>query len=97
MKEKSLPLLDWRPPCQVVVFPLNRRVGKIRRTAELLVVRNGKSAEVYWKQVVSGIASQMHRAGVPADVVAFEIQTFNEAVQRELVWLCATAGGDDAA
>jgi hypothetical protein len=97
MKDKSHPLMDWRPPCQVFVFPLNRRVEKIRRTAELLAERHGKSAEVYWKQVVSGIASQMQRAGVPADVIEFEIQQFSEAVQFELVRATAWADGDDAA
>ena len=51
----------------------------------------------YWKQVVSGMASQMQRAGVPADVIEFEIQQFSEAVQLELVQATAWADGDDAA
>lgn len=94
----ELPLLSWRPPCQVVPFPLERRIGKIRRTAEVLGERHGKGADHYWKQVVSGIASQMQRAGVPADVIAFEIRQFSEAVQLELVRAStAWVGGDDSA
>jgi hypothetical protein len=95
--KSELPLLNWRPCCQVVPFPLERRVGKIRRTAEVLGERHGKGADHYWKQVVSGIASQMQRAGVPADVIAFEIHQFSEAVQLELVQATAWADGDDAA
>ena len=43
------------------------------------------------------MASQMQRAGVPADVIEFEIQQFSEAVQLELVQATAWADGDDAA
>jgi hypothetical protein len=38
--ENDLPLFRWSPPeCIVIPFPSTRRIGKIRRTAEVLLER----------------------------------------------------------
>jgi Family of unknown function (DUF6074) len=72
------------PAGQVVVFPANRRTGKIRRTAEVLSQRHGRAADRYWRQIIDGMASQMARAGFGDEVIRSEIRAFSDAVQREL-------------
>ncbi|WP_287229761.1 DUF6074 family protein [Mesorhizobium sp.] len=39
--------------CTVLPFPTVRRVGKIRRTVEVLSDRTGKGGNQYWKQVIA--------------------------------------------
>ncbi len=72
----NLPLLSWSPPCIIVPFPAARRLGKIRRTAEILSERHGKGAEQYWKQVVGGLRSQMEKSGLAAEVIESELRDF---------------------
>ena len=81
---KQLDLLNWTPPCQVVAFPLAKRMGKVRRVADILVEKRGAAATSYWKQTISTIASQMQRAGLDRDVINEELRSFHDAVQREL-------------
>ncbi|WP_353806194.1 DUF6074 family protein [Mesorhizobium sp.] len=45
-------------------FPTVRRVGKIRRTVEVLSDRTGKGGNQYWKQVIAGMRTQMVSAGL---------------------------------
>ncbi|WP_413468514.1 DUF6074 family protein, partial [Mesorhizobium muleiense] len=40
--------------CTILPFPTVRRVGKIRRTVEVLSDRTGKGGNQYWKQVIAG-------------------------------------------
>lgn len=70
--------------CEVIPFPAKKRVGKIRRTAEVLFNRSGRSAECYWRQVRDGMVSQMERAGLPPDVIDLEVRDFFNAVQMEM-------------
>lgn len=68
----------------IVPFPAKYRAGKIRRVAEVLSDRHGKSAERYWQQIVDGMASQMERSGLPRPVIDRELREFFGAVQAEL-------------
>ena len=78
---RSLPRF---PECTIIAFPTERRVGKIRRTADVLNRRHGRGAEFYWHQVVDGMVSQMERAGLDRAVIDHEIRAFHDAVQRAL-------------
>ncbi|TIN79746.1 DUF6074 family protein [Mesorhizobium sp.] len=53
---KQLDLLDWKPPCQVIVFPLAKRMGKVRRVADILAEKHGAAAKSYWKQTILTMA-----------------------------------------
>ncbi|WP_165778362.1 DUF6074 family protein [Mesorhizobium wenxiniae] len=44
---KQLELLDWNPPCLVIAFPMAKRVGKVRRVAEVRSVKRGAAATNY--------------------------------------------------
>lgn len=71
--------------CTVIPFPAKQRIGKIRRAAEVLADRQGKSADQYWRQVAGGMQSQMIAAGIPDEVIAAQLRDFLDAVQREIV------------
>ncbi len=82
----DLPLLRWSPPqCTVIAFPTTKRVGKIRRTAELLAGKSGKAADRYWQQVSNGMRSQMESAGLAETEIDAQLQAFLDAVQNEMV------------
>lgn len=73
-----IPLKDRH--CEVIAFPASRRLGKIRRTAEVLSTRHGRGADRYWKQVIDLMRGQMAAAGLPADVIDRELKAFADQV-----------------
>ncbi|MBO0905575.1 DUF6074 family protein [Jiella sonneratiae] len=82
---RGLPLFDWSPPtADVIPFPAKARVGKIRRTAEMIDETTTRGAEAYWRRTVSDLRRQMERACVPADRIETELRAFFDAVQTEL-------------
>lgn len=66
--------------CEVIAFPASRRLGKIRRTAEVLSRRHGRGADRYWRQVIDLMRGQMALAGLPADVIDRELRAFADQV-----------------
>ncbi|QGA57247.1 DUF6074 family protein [Brucella sp. 2280] len=85
MKKNDLPLFAWTPPCKVLVFPLESRIGKVRRTASMLYRKHGEDAELYWKQVIAANRKHLERIGLSEKEVWTEIAAFSQAVQSELV------------
>lgn len=95
----DLPLFAWQPPRQVILFPLMKRVGKVRHTAQKLLSKNGYDAELYWKQVVASNRKHLERVGLPPHEIEAELRAFFDAVQAELVRLTYRGrrpGGDAA-
>ncbi|MCG7508524.1 DUF6074 family protein [Mesorhizobium sp. IRAMC:0171] len=95
----SLPLFTWQPPRKLILFPLTKRVGKIRHTAQKLLGKHGYDAELYWKQVVSSNRKHLERVGLSPDEVDSELRDFFDAVQCEMVRLTYRGrrpGGDVA-
>ena len=80
----QLDLLAWAPPRTVLVFPLAKRAGKVRRVAEVLACKRGPAAASYWKKTVDTLADQMKRAGLAATTINAELRSFHDAVQAEL-------------
>ncbi|RUY21767.1 MULTISPECIES: DUF6074 family protein [unclassified Mesorhizobium] len=80
----------------VICFPMARRLGKIKRTAELLSARRGRSADHYWRQTVAGVVGQLTRAGMTEAAIRKEVQTFSDAVQEELRRAARRNEGDAA-
>ncbi|CAI2932465.1 protein of unknown function [Aminobacter niigataensis] len=62
--------------CEVIPFPTSRRVGKIRRTAQVLSEKTGKGADHYWRQVIEGMRSQMRAAALSDEVIDRELEDF---------------------
>lgn len=83
----QMDLLSWTPPCKVLVFPHDRRVGRVRHVASKLLDKRGDTADAYWRQTVSALANQMERAGIPDCHVHREIHAFFDAVQGEMLRL----------
>ncbi len=85
MRDGDLPLFAWQPPCKLIAFPLIKRIGKIRRCAEVLEGKHGKDAEGYWRQQVRYMAEQLERTGCGPDEVRRQVAEFQQAVQCEMV------------
>jgi hypothetical protein len=84
MQLDDLPLFASSTPATIIVFPLERRIGKVRRTAQLLSERHSDDAALYWKQVNANNLRHLTRLGLaPAEIEA-ELQSFFDAVQAEL-------------
>lgn len=88
---KQLSLLDWNPPCMVIAFPMAKRVGKVRRVAEVLAGKRGAAATNYWRRTVATLGGQMQRSGLCRETINRELREFHDAVQREL-WLRSGQG-----
>ena len=81
---RQLDLLSWSPPRQVIAFPLAKRVGKVRRVADVLMAKNGQAAATYWRQTVTTLGEQLQRAGIDRKAIDEQLRAFHDAVQREL-------------
>jgi hypothetical protein len=99
MQIDDLPLFRWTPPCRVMAFPLDKRIGRVRSVAEKLVGKRGHTADAYWRQTVKALAGQMERAGIPKAEIDIELRAFFDAVQAEMIRLTYRGrrpGGDAA-
>lgn len=84
MVHDTLPLFAWKPRPQVLLFPLTRRVGKVRHTAAKLASKHGEEADLYWKQVTAANRKHLERVGLSEAEIGAEIRSFFDAVQGEL-------------
>lgn len=87
MQIDDLPLFRWTPPCKVIAFPLDKRIGRVRQVASKLLGKKGQAADTYWRQTVTTMIRQMERAGIPKGEIDAEVRSFFHAVHRELVRL----------
>ncbi len=92
MSTPDLPLFSWSPACTVILFPLTKRIGKVRHTAGILAQKRGDDATLYWKQVVAANRKHLSRIGLDEASIETELRSFHDAVQGEMVRQ-AYAGG----
>jgi hypothetical protein len=85
MSHETLPLFQWQPPRRVIVFPLTKRIGKVRHTALKLAGKHGDDAMLYWKQVSASNRKHLARLGLSDAEIDDEIRLFFDAVQAEIV------------
>lgn len=85
MSRDILPLFNWQQPCKVILFPLINRVGKVRRTAQLLSSKHGEDAVLYWKQVMAANRRHLTRVGLDEQAINTELRSFHDAVQSEMI------------
>lgn len=88
MTHDDNPPLNWQPSRQVVVFPMVRRVGRIRDVAaKMLDKRTDRAATSYRDQVTDGMLRSLHRAGISEDEQDEQLGAFWNAVQAEILRL----------
>lgn len=75
---------DQKPTAQIVLFPMAKRVGKIRRAAEVLTGKSRDEAGAYWRQIVSTNRRQFDRLGISEHTGDAELRAFFAALQAEL-------------
>ncbi len=90
MKKNDLPLLRWHPESKVLIFPLNKRVRKVRHTAVMLINRHGEDAELYWKQVAAANRKHFERIGLSEEQARAEFEAFSQAVHDEMIRISLT-------
>jgi len=71
--------------CEFKVFPLARRVGKVRRVAEVYGRKTGNDATGYWRQQTGQMAESLQDLGVPAEEILRQLDAFKQAVRAELI------------
>ena len=98
----DLPLSQWAPPsAEVIPFPCRKRVGKIRRTVQMVTAGSAKSRDAYWRRAIADMAGQMKRAGIPNARIEIELASFEAEVSRLVEGQAYSSGrarpGGDAA
>ncbi len=82
--------------CKIIIFPLDARIGKVRRTASLLFKKQGEDADLYWKQVIAANRKHLIRIGLTDEQQHVQLLGFSRAVQQELNAIATPRGGGAA-
>lgn len=81
----GLPLFDWTPPTRILLFPVHRRVGRIRRVAtSLLSKKSDRTAALEWERTMSAMAKQLAAVGLSEYATEQYLADFREAVELEM-------------
>ena len=71
--------------CQIIPFPLTKRVAKVRDVAAKLMEKTSdRHAEAYRNQVADGLFKHLARIGLPEDEQDEQVGAFFTAVELEL-------------
>ncbi len=72
-------------PCQVIAFPLTKRVAKVREVAARIMDKaTDRQAAAYRNQVAETLFRHLDRIGVPEDEQDEQVGAFFTAVELEL-------------
>lgn len=83
----DLPLFQWKPDiARVIVFPMVKRVGRIRDVAaKMLDKPTDRAAAFYRDQVTDALLRSLSKAGVTEAVQDEELGAFWSAVDAEMI------------
>lgn len=71
--------------CQVIAFPLTKRVAKVRDVAAKIMDKStDRQAEAYRNQVADGLFRHLEKIGIPEDEQDEQVGAFFTAVELEL-------------
>ncbi|ESY87520.1 hypothetical protein X739_05930 [Mesorhizobium sp. LNHC220B00] len=100
MTPDNLPLFTWHSSHQVIVFPMIKRTGRIRKVAaKMLDKRTDRAAAFYREQVNDAMLRSLTRAGIPEPEQDEQIGAFWSAVQAGIIrqtYRCSRPGGSAA-
>lgn len=78
-------LLSNEHTCELVPFPLSKRIGKIRGVAaKLLDHKSDRHAGYYQQQVTEALVAQLRKLGLPQHRLDREIREFWYGVEQEI-------------
>lgn len=81
----DLPLFAWQPATQILTFPMNRRIGKIRRTAQVMAKQpTPRARKSYYSRIDLALGEQMLRTGVKPSTINAERDAFWKAVADQM-------------
>lgn len=76
--------LDRNHVCEVIRFPIDPMLWKVRQAARIMEIRKGPSADRFWQLEVRRLESSLIVKGTAKDAIARELQAFADAVGREM-------------
>lgn len=72
--------------CTVIVFPLDRRVGRVRDVAKKMAAKSSdRHAEHHRDQVTGALLTQMQRIGLGEEEQNAQLEEFWQSVQAEMI------------
>ncbi|PZV36481.1 DUF6074 family protein [Mesorhizobium kowhaii] len=81
----GVPLFEWQPAAKVILFPMVKRVGRIRDVAaKTLAKPTLRAAQSYRDQVTDALIQQMSGAGIGEAEQDEQLGAFWSAVQAEI-------------
>ena len=75
------------PEVQIVLFPGNRLIGRVRHVADKIMTMepDADDVEFYWRQHVAGAyARRMKKIGASDDLICREVEHLRQRVVQEL-------------
>jgi len=98
MSHADLPLFRWTPPVKVIMFPMVKRVGRIRDVAEKMLEKPTDRATAFYRnQVTDAMIRQMDKAGISEAEQDEELGAFWQAVDGEMIRLTYSGRGTGGA
>ncbi|MBB2832322.1 UNVERIFIED_ORG: hypothetical protein GGD51_002451 [Rhizobium esperanzae] len=86
MHNHDLPLFAWRPACQIILFPMTARVGKVRDVARKLASKTtARHADYYCSQVTEALRLHLEKVGLGEAQQDEQIGAFWSKVDQEMV------------
>jgi hypothetical protein len=70
--------------CLLIPFPLSRRVGKVRRVAEVYERKDDKGRDTYWRTETNRLQDQLIELGFSSAEIRTQMLGFKDAVQCEI-------------
>ncbi|MGO7575919.1 DUF6074 family protein [Rhizobium ruizarguesonis] len=88
MRDHDLPLFAWKPACQIMLFPMPARIGRVRDVARKLASKTTeRAADYYFSQVSEALVAQLSKIGIPDHEQDEQIGAFWSAVNQEVARL----------
>lgn len=92
------PLFTWQPTRQVIVFPMVKRVGRIRDVAiKMLDKPSDRAASHYRHKVTDAMLRGFEKLGIPEDEQDEQLGSFWQAVEAEMIRLTSSGSGTGGA
>ncbi|MGQ4272612.1 DUF6074 family protein [Terrihabitans sp. B22-R8] len=86
--DRDLPLFAWQPPVRVILFPMEKRVGRIRDVAcKMLDKPTDRAAAHYRRQVTDSVLKHLDHLGLSEPQQDEQLGIFWLAVEGEMIRL----------